>query len=167
MATDLSIETSVIISDSNIEDVISQGGYNDGVKYFMVGKSSVVDYFHSFGQDDNALYTYTSFDDKAGSLLTQSRTITGNTLARFDYTGDIDCYAFTPSSTGTYTITTDKGSGYDIDMVVYDTCGNVIAYDYSAINADLDVYLASGSRYFIKVYDFCDNVSSYVLICFN
>ncbi len=160
-----SITTGVQLTDSNIATCVTEGGYNDGVRYYLIGKSAIVDYPHDNGHGNSTLFTSMIQDDHAGEDLNKSTVITGNSfLGRFDYHGDVDSYAFIPSVSGTYTLTTSLNYGpYDTDIVVFDTNGNTIASDFSAGNANLSVNLTAGQRYFIQVSDGNICIAYYVL----
>lgn len=87
---------------------------------------------------------------------------------RFDYPLDVDFYTYTPMYSGMYLFTTSlDSSSYDLDMVVLDSEGNVLEYDYSIGNPEIEVPLTSGHRYFIKVYDARCNITSYTLFITN
>ncbi|MBO4478545.1 MAG: hypothetical protein J5757_09505 [Lachnospiraceae bacterium] len=160
-----SITTGVQITDINISSCVIEGGYNDGVRYYLIGKSAIVDYAHDDGHSNSSLFTSMVQDDHAGEGLNKSTVITGSSfLGRFDYHGDVDSYAFTPSVSGTYTLTTSLNYGpYDTNIQVFNTNGGLIASDLSVGNANLTVNLTVGQRYFIQVSDGNNCIAYYVL----
>ncbi len=161
--TDLSIDSDVQITDSNIATAITEGGYDDGVRYYLITKSVVVDFPHYYGHDASTQYTTDDFRDKAGDVIQKSFTITNNWNCRFDYPDEKDFFKFTPTSSGTYNIYTDRGAGYNIDGAVYDSNGNMLVYDTSTNNMDFDIYLTAGSTYYIGLTDMRQNTGYYVL----
>lgn len=142
-----------------------KGGYDDGVRYYLIKKSPIIDYVHGNGHNEDSLYTPFSFKDKAGDTLTKSATTRGAfTRGRFDFSGDVDCFAFSPAETGTYTFTTSlTPSSYDADIVIYDTYGNKLRESVSVGNPNFTMNLEAGRRYFIKIYDKNKNVAEYIL----
>lgn len=164
--TNKSIDTNVTLTNANMSTRAIEGGYNNALRYFVIGKDAVTDYPHNNGQGSSTVRTTTDFRDKAGDTITQSYTITGNWNSRFDYSGDKDFFKFTPTSSKYYTITTDRGSGYDVDGVVYDSDGNQIASDYSTNNANFSVYLTAGKAYYIGMWDAKNNIDYYILWCY-
>lgn len=163
--TDLSIDTETVITDSNIASKSIEGGYVNGTRYFLIGKSAVVDYPHYYGQNASTQYTQTDFRDKAGDVLTKSYKITNSWNSRFDYPDDVDFFEFTPTTSKYYTISTDRGSGYDIDGIIYDADGNIIASDFTTSNASFNIYLTSGKKIYIKINDAKKNTGYYILWC--
>lgn len=163
--TNLSFDTRVVITDSNIATAAREGGYDDGVRYYLIKKSPIIDYVHGNGHNEDSLYTPFSFKDKAGDTLTKSATTRGAfTRGRFDFSGDVDCFAFSPAETGTYTFTTSlTPSSYDADIVIYDTYGNKLRESVSVGNPNFTMNLEAGRRYFIKIYDKNKNVAEYIL----
>ena len=163
--TNLSLDTSVIITDDNIEDKSQEGNYDDGTRYFMINKSVVIDFPHNYGQYLSTEYTITDFRDMAGDCIQKSYTIYNDWNSRFDYPEDIDFFEFTPTSSGYYYISTDRGAGYDIDGAVFDDDGDVIILDNSYDNASFYLYLEAYSTYYIDMYDYNENVGYYTLLC--
>ena len=163
--TNLSFDSNQIITDSNIATAVTEGGYDDGVRYYLIGKSAIADYPHNNGHGNSTLYTTTSFLDRAGDTISKATTTTGSSkIARFDYAKDVDCFEFKPTVTGTYTFTTSlTSSTYDVDIVIYDNEGNVLASDYSVGNPSVAVALTANSLYYIRVTDAKDNVTQYTL----
>lgn len=166
--TNLSIDTHVLITDSNILATSAEGGYNDGTRYFLTNKAAVVDFPHNYGHDPTTQYTTLDFRDKAGDSLSKSYTIQNSWNSRFDYTRDKDYFKYIPTSSGTYRITTDKntGMGYDIDGAVFDSNGNVIVSDYSTACADFFVYLYANTTYFFYMDDYNRHTGYYILWCY-
>ncbi|MDR0492722.1 MAG: hypothetical protein LBH74_03675 [Nitrososphaerota archaeon] len=152
----------VKITDSNIATVSQENGYDDGTRYFLTDKSVVVDFPQDYGQYSYTLYATVSFREKAGDSITKSFTIGNSWTSRFDYNRDKDFYKFTPSSSGTYKISTDRGAGYDIDGAVFDSNGNVLVSDYSSNNADFSIYLNAGSTYYAFMDDYNGNTGEYI-----
>ena len=162
--TNLSLDTHAVITDSNIATAAREGRYDDGVRYYLIKKSPIIDYAHGDGRG-SALYTPVLFKDKAGDTLTKSATTRGAfTRGRFDFSGDVDCFAFSPAETGTYTFTTSlTPSSYDADIVIYDTYANKLRESVSVGNPNFTMNLEAGRRYFIKIYDKNKNVAEYIL----
>lgn len=165
--SNLSLTSHVTITDSNITTTAAEGSYYNGLYFFKIKKSAIVDYPHEYGHNNTTVYTSPAFKDKAGGLIAKSRTITGgSTNARLDYPRDVDFYVFTPSATTTYTFTTSlTGSGYNTDIRLYDTNGTLIASDISLSNASLTVSLTAGHRYFIRVNEVNQSVTNYTFYC--
>lgn len=161
-----SFDTNEILTNNNISTRGQQGGYDDGIRFFIIGKDAVTDYPHYYGQSSTTTYTVNDFRDIAGDSITQFTAINGNTSAKFDYPGDRDFYKFTPNSSGYYTITTSAGSGYDVDGVVYDSNGILIANDSSTSNANFYVYLNANQSYYIGIWDYKNNVEYYNLYAY-
>lgn len=156
------------LTDANIATYIQEGGYNTSApQYFLIGKSGVVDYPHYYGHNGSTQYTANDFRDKAGDRITKSFDITNNWNSRFDYPGDRDYFKFTPTLSGTYTISTDCGSDYDIDGAIYDDNGNVIVQDYSLNNANFNVYLTANTTYYIYMTDSKQHTGYYTLLCYK
>lgn len=163
--TNLSFDTRVTITDSNIATAVAEGGYDDGVRYYLIRKAAVVDYPHNNGSDYETLYTSTAFRDCAGDTITKAARVSGTSkLARFDYSGDVDYYEFTPTTSGSYTFTTSLSSStYDVDMAIYDDAGNVLVSDYTDGNPSITLTLTANTRYYIRVRDANNSVVSYTL----
>ena len=164
-ATNLSFDTCVVITDSNIATAAREGGYDDGVRYYLIKKSPIIDYVHGNGHNEDSLYTPFSFKDKAGETLKTSTTISGTSFsAMFDYLGDIDCYAFTPASSGEYTFSTSiDTSAYNVTLAVYDTYGNKLKEIVSTGTSSLTVSMQQNTRYFIEVSDSGGKIRNYTL----
>ena len=164
-ATNLSFDTRVVITDSNIATAAREGGYDDGVRYYLIKKSPIIDYVHGNGHNEDSLYTPFSFKDKAGETLKTSTTISGTSFsAMFDYLGDIDCYAFTPASSGEYTFSTSiDTSAYSVTLAVYDTYGNKLKEIVSTGTSSLTVSMQQNTRYFIEVSDSGGKIRNYTL----
>lgn len=163
--TNLSFDTGVAITDNNIATAVAEGGYDDGVRYYLIGKSAIVDYPHNAVDSYDTLYTTTAFRDCAGDTITKATTISGTyKLARFDYANDIDYYEFSPTVSGTYTFTTSLSSStYDVDMVIYNEAGDVLASDYAVGNPSITLALTANTRYYIRVRDAKSSVVTYTL----
>lgn len=161
--SDRSLTSNVQITDSNIATVITEGGYDDGVRYYLTTKSVVVDFPHYYGQYSYTQYTTDDFRDKAGDTLEKSFTITGNWNCRFDYADEKDFFKFIPTSSGTYNIYTDRGAGYNVDGAVFDSNGNMLVYDTSPNNMDFDIYLTAGSTYYIDLTEMNQHTGYYIL----
>ena len=160
-----SIDTNVTITDSNIASCVIEGGYDNGVRYYLIGKSSIADYPHNGGQAPTSLYSSTSFNDRAGDEVKKATRITGSSqLCHFDYPLDTDYYEFIPVVSGTYNITTSLNYGsYDTDIVVYNSNNTVLASDYSVGNANISISLTAGQKYYIKVTDGNHSIAYYTL----
>lgn len=163
--TNLSFDTRVVITDSNIATAAREGRYDDGVRYYLIKKSPIIDYVHGNGHNEDSLYTPFSFKDKAGETLKTSTTISGTSFsAMFDYLGDIDCYAFTPASSGEYTFSTSiDTSAYSVTLAVYDTYGNKLKEIVSTGTSSLTVSMQQNTRYFIEVSDSGGKIRNYTL----
>ena len=163
--TTTSIDTGVAITDSNISTCVSEGGYDDGVRYYLIGKSAIADYPHNSGQDPSSLYSSTAFRDRAGDDITKATSIAGSsTLCRFDYPLDTDYYEFIPTVSATYNITTSLNYGpYDTDIVVFNSNNTVLASDYTVGNASINISLTAGQKYYIKVTDGHHSIAYYTL----
>lgn len=163
--TNLSLDTHAVITDSNIATAAREGGYDDGVRYYLIKKPPIIDYVHGNGHNEDSLYTPFSFKDKAGETLKTSTTISGTSFsAMFDYLGDIDCYAFTPASSGEYTFSTSiDTSAYSVTLAVYDTYGNKLKEIVSTGTSSLTVSMQQNTRYFIEVSDSGGKIRNYTL----
>lgn len=162
--TTLSIDTHVTITDSNISTCVTEGSYDDGVRYYLIGKSAIADYPHSDGR--SSLMTGTIFSDRAGDTITKATRITGSSCSgRFDYVMDTDYFEFIPTTTAVYHITTSLTSAtYDTDIVVFNSNNAVLASDYAVGNADIYITLSAGQKYYIKVMDANHSVVDYTLL---
>lgn len=162
--TNLSLDNGTTITDSNISTAAKEGGYDDGTRYYLIKKSAVIDYAHDV-YSSTLHYYPTSFKDRAGSLMKTAYIVSGSSrTARFDYPGDVDFFAFTPSDTGSYTITTSlTSSDYDVNIIIYDMCGSVIVADESIGNPNITIDLTAGCRYYIRVFERNYSVVSYTL----
>ena len=166
--------SNLILTDSNIDTEARRNVYPDGIRYYIIGKSAIIDYCHKAGHygsvnkprpSPTPLQTTPAFTDRAGTVPKTSQTISGTlTGARFDYSGDIDYYAFTPSQSGTYTIKTSiTSSTYDVDIVVSNFRNVPVASATGPENAVLTVNLVAGNTYYIKVSDSKNNKGTYTL----
>lgn len=162
--SDVSKDTQVEITDSNITTVALEGGYDDGVRFYLIGKSATIDYPHGMSSDSSYM-TPTSFTDRGGIRLEAGATISGSILGCFDYPLDVDCFVYTASTAGYYTIKAipPSGSTTTVGLTLYDTCGNVIATDTSSGTTEVHASLSSGTRYFIQLSNISGNTTSYVL----
>ncbi|MFC3798908.1 hypothetical protein [Cohnella sp. GCM10012308] len=159
-----SFDTNEVLTNANITTKGQQGGYDDGIRFFVIGKDAVTDYPHNYGQSDTTTSTTTDFRDKAGDSITQSTYVTGSKSSRFDYAGDKDYFIFTPTSTRYHTITTSAGTGYDVDGVLYDANGNLVAADSSTSNTNFYAYLYAGQTYYIGMWDYTNHINYYTLL---
>ncbi|MBR5659874.1 MAG: hypothetical protein IKX10_10810 [Lachnospiraceae bacterium] len=162
--TTLSIDTNVTITDNNISTCVAEGNYDDGVRYYLIGKSAISDYPHSDGH--SSLKTSTVFSDRAGDTITKATQLSGSScFGRFDYAMDTDYFELIPTTTATYHITTSLTSGtYDTDIVVFNSNNAVLASDYSVGNADIYITLSAGQKYYIKVMDANHSIVDYTLL---
>lgn len=163
-ASHSSMETGVTITNSNVMTVAcegdSYGRYDDGIRIFLIGKDSVLDYPHYNGSDPSGQTSTPQYPrDKAGDLITKSISkAAGSSSSRWDYSGDRDWYIFKPTATRSYTITTScTSAGYDIDGMICDSNGNVIVSDYTTSNASFTLSLTANNTYYITFYDFKNN----------
>lgn len=163
--TRYSIDTNVLITDSNIGTAVREGNFTGGVRYYIIKKPAVIDYLHNPRNAVGATYSVPLFKDKAGGVLKTSAAMTGSlTRGRFDFSGDVDCFVFSPAETGTYTFTTSMTpASYDPDIIIYDTYGNKLKESVSVGNPNFTMNLEAGRRYFIKIYDKNKNVVEYIL----
>lgn len=155
--TNLSISSKVAITDTNITTVALEGGYDDGIRYYMISKPLIVDFPHSYGRE-GALATQPLFEDRSGDVIEKSTTLSGSVqFGKFDYPGDLDYYCFTPTATGTYSLTvliTDSyATGFDVNMMVYNTYGNLLISDSDAGKPVISMYMTAGTRYFVRIWD--------------
>ncbi|MBQ4429007.1 MAG: hypothetical protein II871_04470 [Clostridia bacterium] len=164
----------MLLNDGNINTAAREGGYSDGIRYYLIRKSAVIDYCHKaghYGDSDNRrpsstpLQTSPAFTDRAGAEPKTSQTISGTlTGARFDYSSDIDYYAFTPTQSGTYTIKTSiTSSAYDVDIAVKNSRNVTVAEAIGSGNAVLSVSLTAGKTYYIKVREVNNKTLTYTL----
>lgn len=159
--SDKSITSHVPITDSNIATVAREH-YSNGVRFYLIGKSAVVDYQHKPSIRDT-LYSVTDFRDKAGRVLETSRQITSaETPARIDYENDVDCYTLVPASSGQYTFYI-SGTLLDINMSIHDKCGNTIISDTSSGSPSLTATFLANERYFIRVWRTSEDKGEYTL----
>lgn len=149
--TNLSIDTNVPLTDSNIDAKAQEGQYNARpVSYYRVAKSAVIDYPYNIGNTSrNTLYNP---NDKAGDVITKSIAIASTTTnANMDYAGDKDWYEFN-CTPGTYVLTTTVNSGGpDIDLRFHNAYGTVLTIEENTGNVNKTVVL-TGSKYYISVY---------------
>jgi len=162
--TKYSFDTGVEITDSNIATAALEGGYDEGVRFYLIGKAATIDYPHN-ASAPSSLMSQHAFTDRGGIRLESGTTISSGLFGRFDYSGDIDCFVYIAPSSASFTIkaTPSSGSGITVELVIYDTCGNVIASNSSAVSAEVHASLTSGLRYFIKVNEISGSANTYSL----
>lgn len=163
--TNLSIDTGTAITDANIATIVQEGVYDDGVRYYLINKPLIADYPHRNGHGE-ALQTHTVFSDRAGDTIEKSTTISGSVqLGRFDYPTDKDYYAFTPTTSGTYSLTvliTDAyATDFDVDMMVYNAYENLLVSDLKAGKPVISMYMTAGVRYFVCIWNYGETVYPY------
>lgn len=143
--------TNVALTDSNIATYISENGYEDGVRYYLITKPPIMDYKQAAALVSNT-YAETYFTDGAGDVITKSRSIqTGTTNSYIDYASDIDYYSFVPSTTSSYTIAlTANGVSAPMNLWIYDQYGQLLAVRANVTSPSLTVSLAAGNRTFIR-----------------
>ena len=163
--TNRSFDTKLIITDSNITQVATEGGYTSGVRYYLIKKPAIIDYPHENGHNLSASYTVTHFSAGAGDSLKTSLTIQGSSLdGRFDYSGDIDNFYYTTPNAGTFSfLVAPKIAGTNMHLFIYDTYGNIVSYYDGTPVPVVTVRLPSDMRYFIQVYDNNETLAEYTL----
>ena len=165
------IDTNVVLTDSNISAVAQEGGYENGLGFFLIGKDAVTDYPHDFGQGSE-LYTPARFKDKAGDSVSACTTMNGASMAaKFDYPGDQDWYLFVPSRTATYTIgatIADSSTSRNVRGYVWDDDG-VVASNTTGAGRSLvfSLTLTAGKSYYICVYESNNTVVDYTFSCYT
>ena len=163
--TNKSITSRVTITDSNINSVASEGGYDDGTRYFLIGKDAVIDYPHAYGHGEDTIYTQTVYRDRAGETVFSCTRISRSIKARFDFPNDHDCYLFIPSSSGTYKIETSITNTHSIAGYMYSDHGDTVGRDTVSGNASFTVDLTAGEAYYICFYEKNGAVVDYELRC--
>lgn len=167
--TNRSIDTNEILTNSNIKRLANQGYYANGaLKFFIITKSAVVDYPHGAlccGDENwpcsHAQSTF-NLNDVAGDYLqTSKRKFIGSCSGRIDFAQDHDVYYFTPTSTGTYTITTSCSSGADLDCKVYDRFGEIMMVQTNVGQVNFTATLESGKTYYFDVYNYSKTITDY------
>ena len=135
------------------------------MRFYLIKKSAIADYPH-YICSPSSNYTITAFKDRAGDTITKAFTPPYASFdSRFDYSDDNDYFAYTPNTSGYYTFTTSlTSSTYDVQMIIYDSDGSVLAIDASSGNPSINLHLTANKRYFIRVYDDNDNICDYTLI---
>lgn len=159
------IHTDVVLTDSNILEHISHGGYETGTDYsfFYVDKPATIDFGHNDGGFNQSSCTSLNIKDVAGNQMLNAKLITvPNTVAikgRIDYLNDIDYYTFTASSSGTYRFSFQTSSNspspkpYPLHVEVIGNGSLQFArMDVTDEAEDLTVSLIAGNIYFIKCY---------------
>lgn len=163
---DRSIDTNVTITDSNISTVAKEGGYDDGLGFFLIGKDAVTDYPHNDGHVSTKTKTPTAFMDRAGDSIAACTKIGGNISARFDYPNDRDWYWFVPTQTATYVISVSAAGTYNIKGNVWDDTG-MIAADPNNGKPVFTLTLTAGKNYYINFYEANYETANYTLLCYN
>ncbi|MBR4587669.1 MAG: hypothetical protein IKO30_05045 [Lachnospiraceae bacterium] len=164
--TNKSITSNVVITDSNINTVALEGGYSDGIRYYLICKSFIPDYRHGNGHGDNTVYTPQISSDLAGNVIFKAAKITSGLtkFGKFNYEDDIDFFEYIPITTKNYNITSSLvSSDYDVDITIYNHEGTIIASDSSIGNAYISITLTAGERYYIKIRDANHSVVTYML----
>lgn len=153
----------VYLTNDNIQQLANQGLYSGGeLKFFIITRDAVADHPHGIANDTTQSTLYNK--DIAGDFMFTSATLSvGTKQACFDYYDDVDYYAFTPSSTKTYTLSTTCSSSFDIDGMIYDCNGNKIVSATNAGQINVTFSATSGKRYFIKIYNFRHLPGEYAL----
>lgn len=160
-----SFDSNVVITDSNISSVATEGGYYAGPYFYLIKKSAVLDYPHQYGHNNNSLKTQTSFTDIAGDTLEKNINLYSDYLSgKIDYPIDSDCFRFTSNSSGTYYFSAEAtNSNCDLDIRVYNSQGVQIASDLSVGDPFVTTTLQANTVYYIKLYDSEENSSDYIL----
>ncbi len=165
--TNLSLDTNISLTNSNIQSLANEGYYEGGeLKFFVITKTAVVDYPHGercclnwpCNHSQSSLY----LREQAGDYLQTAKDKNlGNTVARIDFADDHDVYCFSPTSTRTYTITTICSSDADLDCMVYDDTGDMIEYSNNTGQISMSIVLISGENYFFDIYNYSSTVTDY------
>ena len=149
-----SIDGSVYLNNSNIQNCANQGRYqNGGVRFFVITKDAVADHPHSFAAN-NALHLSTTLYDYevAGDSPTPSASyVATQGYGRLDYSTDEDFFYYVPDYSGIQTVAVYALDGVSVDVVFQDLYGNVLFAD--SINSPYfyPVYLTAGNRYYFGI----------------
>ena len=163
--TNISKTSHVVINKNNFTTKLCEGGYDDGIRYYLIKKSAVMDYPHQYGHSPSCSATAFSVWDKAGDSITKSVSLgSSGSQGRFDYPKDLDFYSFIPDTNGTYYFSVTSASGSnDIDLKIFNKYGIMISQNLSAGNPSLSLSLQAGQRYFIEVFDSANSTSMYTI----
>ncbi|QNU67282.1 hypothetical protein EHE19_001680 [Ruminiclostridium herbifermentans] len=167
--TNLSFSDSVTLTNSNIKQKANQGAYAGGsLKFFTITKDAVADYPHTGAPTSSSSESMMLDTDVAGEERITATTLTSSTYSVcngvFDGRNDIDTFAFTAPSAGTYNITTTSTT--DIDGYVYssdDSSTTPLASDAAAGQINMTVSLTQGQTVYIKIFDYNNTITSYTL----
>ena len=163
--TNRSISSNVIITDNNFQTVCKEGGYTDGVRYYLINKPYIIDYEHEYEDivSSSATYTKLNVRDRAGDEILKSATVNGNWYARFDNPNDVDYYRYVPTISGTCRITTDYQQGYETSVFLFNSFGELIKHDVSTTkNGVVDFYLYANSVYYFSMISTFGKVHNYI-----
>lgn len=160
-ASNESLSSHVVITDSNIYTAISEGGYDDGYSFFLISKPAVTDYSYGYGHG-NQLYTPAYFSDRNGDVISKSRVIemySGNTYSwQIDYTDDKDYFCFVAPETRTYALYVNNVVPFrnniastDVQIVVLDSNGDIISSSSIWSQPMIPVSMSKNERYFIRI----------------
>lgn len=148
----------VILNNSNIEGHACDGAYYEGgmVKFYYITKNAIVDYKHIDGTAENSVRTRTITTDLAGNTRYAAKDIGSlpeDYLAGgLDYPGDVDFYGIYTSNSGNHTIRVQSSSDYLLQICVYDSSGEFVAFNTAVSSSSLTVYLEIDAQYYISVY---------------
>ena len=144
--------THTAITDSNISTVGLEGGYSGGIRYYLIKKSAVIDYPHSYGHG-TALYTAMMTSDKAGEVAKKACYMAGTSVSgRMDHDDDLDYFYFYAPSSGSFTLSCTSQTA-DMDLYFYNTDGAILSSDTAYGDATIVYSLSGGSRYFVCIRD--------------
>ena len=150
LASTTSFTSNTTITDGNIQSVISENGFTGGSRYYLIGKSSIIDYPHYYGHGSSTS-TAPHFSDRSGIGMVTSSQLVGTTFSGLiDYEDDEDYFWFNATLTTAVTISVSSAS-FDMDVWVYNTNGGLMASDSAYGDASVVVNVTAGGRYFVRV----------------
>lgn len=155
----------VILTDNNINSMAQGSGYDDGIRYYLIGKPPIADYAHEYGH----VYcnnTNTFFNDGTGETIQKSHSFSpsgeDSWEAMIDYEDDKDFYQFTPAVSGTYSFSVgmESGDGY-MHMAVINQFGVTLKSEVNYASPTITIYLNANTTYYIKVKEDEDHIGRY------
>ena len=174
-----------ILMNGNIVSKSRQDIYTNGqIKFFLITKPMVADYPHgeaccsAFWECNhsgdgcgctgtcNCLPTQLFLKDTAGDTPEQSTSVfTGSKQCQFDFANDVDCFAFCPAVSGTYSFaTTSTSNDAYIVGTLYDRFGTVLDESDQTAHIQITRYLTAGQMYYLRLSDYDDYTYPYTLI---
>jgi hypothetical protein len=163
--SNLSITDRVPLTNANIASKANQGAYANGrLTFLLVTKDSIIDYGHGdHNSSTNEIPTY--FTDIAGENLQTASNTSGYKAGYFDFKSDADFFYFNTalSGLGSYNFKIFTTSGVDIDAVIYDSAGNLVASDAALGDVNMITRLLDNSLYYIKLNNYNRTSVPYVL----